>query len=156
MTITIFSDASHAHVKPVGSYAYWIEGPYGAVKESGAFTSPCQNATEAEIKAIANALAACLAAGWDDVQSIVVNCDSLPAMHLIQKGGKNKSPGAHYGALYCNYLIHGLQLKYGIPGISFRHIKAHSGRGDPRSLRNNWCDKEAKKELNKALSQLRA
>lgn len=160
MTITIHCDASVADLSSVGSYAYWIDGPAGDIREAGVFDSACRNSTEAEVKAIVNALHVVLVSGWTGIERIIVNSDSEPAMHLVQKGGKNKSPGAHYGALYCNYLLHGLRIKYDLfgpnRGISFRHVKAHSGRGDPRSRRNDWCDIEAKKELKKALSLLRA
>jgi ribonuclease HI len=143
---TITTDASfYTHYK-IGSYAFWITTSKGSFKQSGVLKGNVYNSTEAEMKAITNALyfLSQLNQNW---YAIRINTDSEQAKkHLDQK---QKTKNEIFLKLYHTFT----SLKNEIKWKKFKicHIKAHTNNADSRSYVNSWCDLEAKKQLKKAI-----
>lgn len=147
--ITINTDASFSYQHKVGSYAFVIVCDHFRIKHSGTFTkAQPTNPTDAEIMSIGNALHTLLKR--QDVPTsawLIINTDSKAAMNVIQKG-KNKL-GADV-----RKMIDELKVRIQYHKFEFRHVKAHSGKGDARSLVNEWCDMNAKIHLSKSITEL--
>lgn len=146
MVVTINTDASTHTKELVGAYAFWIVCDQGKIKRFGAFRAKVKNPTDAEIKSICNGLSSLLESKFTDVFHVVVNTDCTNAIDGIQGTG----PYAHLSknskaAMHARELIKKLKRKYPkLRLIDFRHVKAHSGVGDKRSIVNEWCDAQAK------------
>lgn len=151
MNLTINTDASFHPDHKVGGFAFWMVCDTGRHKQSGPLNS-VGNSTEAESMAIANALHVLLNSKVPGVTKIIINTDSKNSITFIKKRAKVGTP---YKIAYL--LIRKLKQKYNVPGglkCEFRHVKAHSGKDDKRSWVNDWCDREAKKEMRKLVSKI--
>ncbi len=153
MLCTITTDASYNPKYQVGGYAFWAVSNVFKITKSGVFKKKCRNPTDAEIKCIINALMVVLH-GCESVSKVIVNTDSMNAIHVLTNdkyaqlyymGGV--SHNAHYRAAY-HKVLHTAKSK---AVIEFRHVKAHTENADARSWVNDWCDKEAKKAMRKAV-----
>lgn len=148
MVVTINTDASFNHVYKVGGYAYWIVYNGKRVKRGG-LLKECQNATEAEVKAIANALYKLTLLKWPEVFFIVVNTDCTPAVDLITGKSKTEVQGTNDAIAAIHNYISKLRIgnnvnKSSTEYVQYRHVKAHTKVKDKRSYVNDWCDKVAK------------
>lgn len=116
----------------------------------------CQDASEAEMKCICNALF--FLSGDPDLNKegncIIVNTDSMNAIHVFTK---NKKAINKWGLKKKNYQIceqRFFEIKKSLKtkqDINLRHVKAHSGIKDKRSWVNEWCDAAAKNEMEKLI-----
>lgn len=153
MLVTINTDASFHHELKYGSYAFWAVCNNFKITRSGAFKKTCLSSDDAESKCIINAIK-CVLTTKEPITKIIVNTDSLNAIALI-KGDthhirryitRSKTKFKHIKNAFME-VMRKHQVK-----IEFRHVKAHSGVDDKRSYVNEWCDKQAKKELRKLLT----
>jgi len=137
MNITINTDASFNAEKNTGGYAFWISSNAGTFKKYGGLKH-CKCCTEAEIKAIANALYY-MEYNKDlwGISKIFINTDSKNAIRMIG------TPNIPRHKRFKNALkkIRETLKKY--PN-ELRWVKAHSGIEDSRSYVNRYCDKYAK------------
>ncbi len=141
--ITINTDAGFYPHDKVGSWACWIVSDGLLLKGSGIFKEPCKNATDAEIKAMVNAVSILLKSNFDftGVRNIIFNRDNINAV-----GGHNGSPPQ----AKLSRLILQLKRKCGdhhYPAVEYRHVKGHSGKNDKRSYVNDWCDQQCTAQL---------
>lgn len=143
--ITINTDASFHPVHFRGGYAFHIVCDLFTIKKSGMFQHTCHNSTDAEVKCIANALATLLAQReLPKLQWIHINTDSKMGIQFILNGTTDAGS-------FARDLIKQLMKRTGCTRYKLRHVKAHSGVQDGRSLANEWCDREAKQWMRTAL-----
>lgn len=148
--ITINTDASFHHGEKVGGYAFYIICDLFKIQKAGMFKKHPSSSIEAEMMCIANALHTLLTQKeLPKTKWIVINSDCLYAFEKI--GLKKK----HYIGKKIAFILRDLRRKASngveLPKYQFRHVKAHSGIKDSRSIVNEWCDKEAKKWMRIAL-----
>lgn len=151
MNITINTDASFCPDTLVGGYAFWITTDLGRYKRYGSIKDTSRDSTEAEMKAIANALYYLNTLNFVNIDSIYINTDSMCAIDYIQGGIQN----LHGKSILTKYII---KMMYDIVRKSninlnrtnllsifkLRHVKAHHYTGSTRSYVNDWCDLHAK------------
>lgn len=156
MLVTVNTDASFNIEHGVGGYAFWIISDDFSMKMGGVFKDLCENASDAEIKAIINALQKVANTSQTEITRIIVNTDCQPAIDCFNHGlkGKNKKGKQYWKSL--KKKLHQTIAK--IPGkqikVEFRHVKAHNGTPDKRSYVNDWCDKTAKHFMKRAKNRL--
>jgi len=153
MIVTVNTDASFHIQHKVGAYAFWIVCDQGRIMKSGALKEAV-NPTDAELRCIANALHTLLKSDFVGVKKIIINSDALYAFEKVGRKKPVGSPGRKVADI-----LRKLKEKYQSerewtkPMHEFRHVKAHSGTDVARKWVNDWCDKNAKKELKKLLKQ---
>ena len=140
--ITINTDAGFLPNDKIGSWAYWIVSDGLLLKGSGLFKDICKNSTDAETKAMVNAVAILLKTNFDfsGVKNIIFNRDNINA-----KGGHNGYPPQ----AKLSKLVRQLKRMCGAPypNVLYKHVKAHSDIDDKRSYVNRWCDQQCKFRL---------
>lgn len=142
--ITICTDASMHVEKRVGGYAFHIVCDLFKIQYAGPFNEKLSTSTDAELKAIGNAVAALLqqkelpTCSW-----VVINTDSKWAINAIKAA--NPMPVAKKVA----ELLTALQQRLQCSKIELRYVAAHTGTEDARSFANEWCDEQAKKYMRK-------
>lgn len=141
--LTINTDASFSPITKKSGYAFYVVCDSFKIKQSGKFKTTIKDSLMAETKCIGNALATTL--GREDlplVEYIVINTDCIPAITKIKTSKEE----------YCikiRNILHKLKVKTKCKSVNFKHVKAHSNVNDARSWVNEWCDKEAKKNMKK-------
>lgn len=150
MLVTINTDASFCPNSNYGAYAFWVVCNEFKITKSGVFKSKCKNPQDAEARCVINALKVVLSA-HTGITKIVVNTDSRDVVAFLGgdkehfKTAKSKAKLKHIQEAYREVLSRSLSRAK----IEFRHVKAHSGVKDKRSWVNEWCDLEAKRQLNR-------
>ena len=151
--ITIFVDASYCADTGAGGWGCWVKYGEGAkLEHSARFKSSPSNALEAEMWAIANAIAFVVATLETSGKIISLSTDCQNAIHFLndavkRRGGKNSK--------YCTVAkkIHGI-----VPSdcrLSLKWVKAHkSVGGDNRNWVNNQVDKAARRHMKKMRKEL--
>ena len=148
MIVTINTDASFCKDTKKGGYAFSIVSNTFKTKRSGVFKTECINPDDAEARCIVNAMK--IAMTISGATRIIVNTDSLNAIAIL-----TAKPNKYVSTTKFEY-IRQAYLKLFQPQsmrVEFRHVKAHTGINDARSKVNEWCDQEAKKQLNKARNE---
>lgn len=148
--VTINTDAGFSYKHRIGTFAYWIKGLGYLLNGSGVFKEPCIDPTDAEIKAIINALAVIKKTKHPPILGFVINRDNIYANSrrkgttLERKLHKEikyfKKDAEDRIGLVTFMRITRKQKKY----ADFRHVKAHSGKNDKRSWVNEYCDRQCK------------
>ena len=148
--VTINTDASFSPDYKVGGFAFYIVCDQFKITKSGMFKINPKTSIEAEMMCMANALHTLLMQkDLPQTKWIVLNSDCLSAFEKIKLKGKNSK-----GRLIAQ-ILRKIRLKCGMPKFDFRHVKAHNGTPDARSFVNDWCDKEAKKWMRIAVSNMK-
>ena len=145
MLVTVNTDASFHPDSKHGAYAFWIVCDEFRLKRSDVFKTKCRNPDDAEARCIINALSALK--NRPDIR-IIVNTDSLNAIALLTNNKKHIR--RYMGNRKWTHITKAFK-KLNLSNIEFRHVKAHSGKGDKRSYVNEWCDRKAKSELRKIM-----
>jgi len=150
MIVTVCTDASFSWSLERGSFAFWIVSNQGKIAKSGMLNKRIHRAEQAEFQCIINAIHVLIAADWKDVEKIIINTDCLNVIHLIS-GNKNAIRKYRLGS-WGNHLVLLLKLmidksKLKKVKLEFRHVRAHVSTATPKQWVNDWCDKEAKKQL---------
>ena len=135
MVITINTDASFCPNTKIWGYAYWIKSDNFLYKGWWAFKNTVKNSTDAEIKAISNALFI-IWIQWHNFDYIIINRDSIQANWKALKTEKHRLKDKLNE-----------QFWFKKRKIEFRHVKAHTEITDARTYVNDWCDKKAKSEM---------
>lgn len=126
--VTIFTDASFCPQTKVFGWAVWIKYGHPArnIKRSGGGT--CKGPTYAEYIALKNALKTL---GQFDIPTmgkiVIFQSDCLAALNKFQRRDH----------------------KIACLNVVYRHVKAHTGNDDRRSIVNDLCDRQAKLEMRK-------
>lgn len=143
--ITLNTDASFHPDWKVGGYAFYFRHETIFVRYSGVFKGQLDDSTEAEMKCIANGLAAMLRVELPKVDWFIINTDSKASMAKIKHGSDDLSK-----------LVRKLRAdvigKLRSTNNRIRHVKAHSNIKDKRSWVNDWCDRKAKEEMRRAVA----
>lgn len=153
--VTINTDASFYREKGIGSFAFWISCDQGKFKLSGILKDRCKRPEIAEFKCIINALHYLSTLSIPDIKVIILNTDCLNVIHLLKKDKKKikkyglDSWGNHLKAKF--FQIKDVNFKEAT--IEYRHVKSHVSTASSREWVNDWCDKEAKKHINKWIKQ---
>lgn len=113
------------------------------IKGSGVFKDLCTSPTDAETKAIVNAVHVLLKTNFDfnGIKKIIINRDNIHAV----AGRKGRPPQK-----LLTKLLKKLKDKCsnGVPPIvEYRHVKSHSNIKDKRSYVNYWCDSQCTMQL---------
>ena len=156
MNVTIATDASFSKILKRGTYAFWITSNEGVIRKAGILRSKVKHSVIAEMKCIINALHYLQRQEWfSNVKHVYVNTDCLNAIHhfkndmdAIHQYKINHPENRHLAKVYT--LLKKNQFK-GVK-IELRHIKAHERSDTPRHYTNDWCDREAKKQMSKLLN----
>lgn len=143
--ITINTDASFYNQHKIGAFAFWIKSDVFKITKGGMFKTEILDSTQAEIYAIGNAIA-CLLQQPDLPQAnfLVINTDCTYAIKQITERRSIDGNKVYH-------LWQQLIKKIGSKKNSFRHVRAHTGKNNPRSFVNEWCDTEAKKWAKEAI-----
>lgn len=128
---TVLTDASWCPDSRAAGWAAWLVCDGNRYKQYGAFKAKCQNAGEAEIKAILNGLS--LAKKHFDPVHYHVVSDCQHALRTLPIATNQ------WGAK--------LREIVGSARVTFAHVKAHNGTPDKRSYVNAWCDRNARKAM---------
>jgi ribonuclease HI len=152
-TITINTDASFHPKHRVGGYAFYLVSDFFRIQKGGMFKTKPWNPIDAEMMCMANALHTLLAQKeLPEAKWIIINSDCLWSFDLIKRKGKNDL------GRYVAKLLREVRMRTSsgiiMPKFEFRHVKAHSGVADARSIVNEWCDKEAKKWMRRAVEEI--
>lgn len=147
--VTINTDAGWFRHQKVGSFAYWIKGDGIHLHGSGMLKGKIMSSTEAETKAIANALYILKESGVTGIKRIIINRDNIRAV--------NKKRGREEQKLVYQLLRHfwdktNHETEF-TKFYTFRHVKAHSNGTLARDWVNNWCDARCKERLKEWLKQ---
>jgi ribonuclease HI len=160
--VTIFADASFHPKTRMAAWGAWIKADgREAITHGGAFSQQMDDATHAELAALANALTVAHAAGLLHGPALLQS-DSLHALGMImmtiaaardyrhKKGlqvtmWRKAIPRSHMPMIRHMQRI---QADGGIP-LLLRHVKGHRPGGG-RNRVNNLCDQIAKEEREKA------
>jgi len=145
MLVTINTDASYSPQYNIAAYAFWVSSNRFRLQKSGVFKDLCNNSTEAESMCIINALHVILL-GHSGISKVIVNTDSRHSITILGHG-KGNYKWRKFRAAYHKIL----RQNKNKCKIEFRHVKAHSGTDTPRKYVNDWCDKEAKKQMRLAV-----
>tara|TARA_R110002012_G_scaffold190633_1_gene358225 strand:- start:32254 stop:32736 length:483 start_codon:yes stop_codon:yes gene_type:complete len=158
MLCTINTDASfHSHYR-VGAFAFWAVSNEFRLTKAGFLRERCINPDEAEMKCIINAVTAVLSSN-KNITKLIINTDSLNSKAVFENDKKHiqrwgLARWKHLRKLF-NRTIFNYKKQTKVIKVEFRHVKAHSGKGDARSYVNEWCDKNAKYYLWKRINQLK-
>ncbi len=158
MIVTINTDASFNFEENRGSFAFWIVCNKGKLAKSGMIRRKCSRPEKAEFRCIINAVYCLSKADITGITKIIINTDCLNVIHLV-KG--NKKAIQKYGlASWGNDLVSRLSFlmmekNLRKATIEMRHVKSHQSTSTAREWVNDWCDKEAKKQLGNFLNTLK-
>lgn len=142
--ITVNTDASFSSQYLVGGYAFYIICNVFKIKFGGSFKVHPKSPIQAEMMCMANALHALSShPELPTAELIVINSDCLHAFKKI--GLKSTDEIGKKIATELKILRAKTAVGKKMPEFEFRHVKAHSGVNDKRSVVNEWCDAEAKK-----------
>lgn len=143
--ITINTDASFHPDHGVGGYAFYIVCDLFKIQKGGYFKKDPATAEEAEIMCIGNAISTLMAQPeLPECNYLIINNDCT--------WGHNRILKRQTGLAKRVYRLNGeLIKKLGKPKFEFRYVKAHNGTPDARSYVNDWCDREAKRFMRRAV-----
>lgn len=157
-SVAIFSDASFSFKTRCGGWGAWVKGDGMAagILRGGPLKDQPRGVDEAELCAIANALAVAEAEGLlTPARFILVQSDCMAALHALRFAGLAKDRPAADGlpvavpkrsrlmTSKCMAYIRDLVARTGIE-LNVRHVRGHTGGEAGRFWVNDQCDKMAK------------
>lgn len=148
MNVTINTDASYCAKTEAGGYAFWIVCDLGRIKHSGMLKSTKQS-EDAELKCLANAVVMLTNSSFNNgnIEYVYINSDCKSGMNKVGLKSENVI-GEHIAkSLKRLFKNNPLARHTGKKRYQLRHVKAHSNKNDTRSYVNEWCDREAKKQM---------
>lgn len=149
-SITMTADASRDPITGISGYAVWLSytdifNNYKSEKISG-YSGITSSATHAEVSAIIN--------GFDlldnanlKTSKLYINTDSKSAIDMLE--GRVKIKIKHSIEILKDCIKEFTKANWCM--VSIRHVKAHSGTDEARKKVHDWCDKQARAEMRKAL-----
>lgn len=148
MNVTINTDASWSPRHKGAGFAFWIVSNAGKIAKSGILKGVIDSPDHAELSCIANAFHCLSKQGWP-ITKIYVNTDSMHSIYILNNESKKCK---RYGLTGPKFEILRLHIRnsigFKIP-IEFRHVRSHQSTDTKRQWVNDWCDKEAKANLQK-------
>lgn len=146
--VTVFTDASFCPETKSAGGAFWARGDVERLSSS----FPIQGIKQAHEAEIVTACKAILQMGDDEKIGallrlggqirlvLVVDCLAVQDAFEGRMRGMAGIIKSHIDQVEALRKQHGFFLK-------INHVKAHKGTGSPRQWVNNWCDKEAKRQM---------
>lgn len=157
MTVTINTDASFSARHNRGTYAFWIRSDEGKISLSGVLRAKCKRAEVAEFKCIINALHTLIHSEWKGIERIVINTDCLNVIHLMNDNRKaiRRYRLRSWGEpLVEKFREIKSKSRLSRNSIDIRHVRAHVSTESSRQWVNDWCDTNAKRQMNRLLLRL--
>ena len=153
--ITIFADASFDHVTKAAGISMWARDAVNFHRASKALTFPVDDAAQAESIALGTAITIALRVFTHQPgDRLSIQSDCLHALDLFAMKSQRKKPWPGIEAAIRGNVFESIQ-RYGLT-LCPKHVKGHSGNGNPRSAVNDWCDKEARRQMRNARRELSA
>jgi ribonuclease HI len=150
--ITVNTDASFNPQYKIGGYAFYIVCDLFKIQKGGTFKNQPKTAMQAEMMCMANALYTLLVQKeLPSTKWIIINSDCLFSFEKIGRKSQDDI-GKKVAEMLRKVRLRTSHKGVIMPKFQFRHVKAHNGTADARSYVNDWCDKEAKKWMRKAVS----
>lgn len=145
MWVTIMCDASYCHQTGAAGWGSYVVSDRGKIIGGGCFHKRPETPTQAETRAIVNAVWSAFFQGIAEVgDELLIQVDCIPAMHLLEVAIRdNVGPLSEEQKLF-RCLILDNRVK-----VIFRHVRAHTGRKDRRSITNHMCDQRAREYMQK-------
>lgn len=141
MLVTMFTDASVFDRTGTAAWALWAKSERGTIRAAGLIQGSCRCSNTAEFKAIANGLHKLVASDiFCDGDRVLVTSDSVTALSLVVPPRRN---ALHKRVGNVIAVIDELVAKHQLTLLT-RHVKAHSGRGQPRLWVHDQCDRTAR------------
>ena len=165
--ITVFSDASLRGNR--SGWAAWAKCDGRTMRISAGITWPVSSIAEAETVALSIAILKAVEEFKPTPGTVIVaqsdSCDALGALRwaskiassshrvLVAKGtdaipGTPKTLSGERAAFAQRAIKVALDAKV---LIYVKHVRAHTGKADPRSSVNEWCDRQAKVEAGRVV-----
>ena len=147
--ITIFADASFDHVTKAAGISMWARDAVNFYRASKALTFPVDAASQAEAIALGTAITVALRVFTHEPgDRLSIQSDCLHALDLFASTPARKKPWPGVEAAMRANVLEAIRES----GLSLypKHVKGHSGNGNPRSAVNDWCDRKARSEMHKA------
>ena len=160
-TVTICSDASVSKRYGIATWACYIRTPKGAIKQGGICKEPTDHSDVAERYGIANALYIASKAVDLHQYRIVLYCDNKAALtppRSSNKTGRHKQKAIKMQVFYTQNIQKYLHMA---KGYEVRHVKGHLDKSlwstvSKRNYLNDWCDKEAHRQMGIAINKVLA
>ncbi|MCO7567803.1 hypothetical protein NJI34_00155 [Pseudomonas sp. S 311-6] len=146
--VTVFTDASFCPETKCAGGAFWARGDAERMNSSFPITGAAQ-AHEAEIVAACMAIiqmsedpafGQLLRLGRQTRLVLVIDCLAIRDAFEARIRPSTPIIDQHIARVEALRKEHGFLLK-------INHVKAHKGKATPRQWVNNWCDKEAKRQM---------
>lgn len=141
MLVTMFTDASVIHRTGTAAWALWAKSERGTIRAAGIIKGKCTCSNEAELKAIANGLDALVRSHiLFDGDRVLVTADNVSALSLVSPPRTNALKDR---LAKVTDAIDQIARRHQLVLIT-KHVKAHSGRGQPRLWVHSDCDRRAR------------
>jgi len=150
MNVTITTDASYCSRDKVGGYAFQIKSNGGTIKRFGPLKGEIQTPTEAEMKAILNALHI-VKNDIKGVSILTINTDNLFFVDKVIKIDTKKSRKRLKVTKDTLELLRKEISEIVCKKVQINHVRAHVQVTDNRTFVNDWCDTHARLGRIKAL-----
>jgi len=146
---TLLVDASWCPETGAAGYGYWIASDRGKLGGGHPLKGKLESSNIAEMQAVCNALFVIkgikfLLPG----ERVLIQTDSQATIQAFTKKRDISTPSEKFACKVFRKLAKDVE-------INFRHVKAHTGRGEARFLANKHCDKHAKIAMNMARKELK-
>lgn len=157
MIVTINTDASFSNRHKRGTFAFWINSNRFVIQKTGILRKKCSRPEIAEFRCIINAIHTLGKQNTIGLKKIIINTDCLNVIHLIKKDKEaiRKYQLQSFGSMLVfrfEEVLRSHKLHKAI--LDLRHVRSHTGADDARSYVNEWCDTEAKKQMDILVNQL--
>lgn len=139
--VTVYTDASYCPKTKAGGWACWIRYEQNRLEFNGPLKELAHDSTDAELRAIANALVMALKYAGEGVRYFVIVTDSqLSIDAMTGKLGRTSKTKKYYdiAQIITGMIPDGCKVK-------FNKVKAHSNHDGARSYINKIVDKAASK-----------
>lgn len=149
MLITMFTDASFFDKTGAAAWALWAKSQRGVIRSAGLIRRTVIHSSEAELLAIANGLHCVVKSSiLERGDAVLIQADNLHALGCIGKQksiGQFKKPRPSMSPVMreASESIVALAIEHELE-IRTRHVKAHSGTGQPRLWVHTDCDRRCR------------
>lgn len=151
MNVTITTDASFYHVENVGGFAFQIKSNAGLIKEWGPLQGEIANPTEAEIKALLNALYTLQQQNYE-ISTLTINTDCKFIADSMFNVKRSWKPITKIMVKEVKKYLKSLNYER----LNIKHVKAHTGELDNKvNWVNDWCDRKCQKGSKLASKRLK-
>jgi ribonuclease HI len=139
MNVTISTDASFYYSHFVGGYAFQIKSDDGLIPMWGPFKDSVSNPTEAEMKALVNALYRLTLKNYK-IKTLTINTDCEFIVKYMWTPNKKRRRILQKLTKKISSLLEELDYE----NLNIKHVKAHTKITSARSYVNDWCDKHSR------------